>query len=380
MREEPASSMDIHKEFTEWAVAQGVKINGIAAHKFPGKGLGIIAEKRHEAGDTVLTVPLSALRTVRTVPKLISKAIGKITVHGLLAAHLTLDTSPHRSTWRAVLPSKRDFEESVPLMWHKDLQALLPQDAKSLLDNQNSKLTADWISVSTAFSDMGYEDYLYNWLIVNTRTFYFLVGKSKKPPPRDDCLALSPFADYFNHTEEGCEVEFSSTGYRITTSQPIEKGAEIHISYGAHSNDFLLAEYGFILEENKWDQVKLDSYILPRLSSLQKKELEDAGFLGNYILDKGEICYRTEVAIRALCLPPNRWERFVNGSDDGIGEHVKIQQELLHILEAYKRDVLATIRQLASIKVGLECQRDVLHRRWKQILTLLQNAIDRTRS
>jgi hypothetical protein len=38
--------MDIHKEFTEQAVAQGVKLNGIAARRFPGKGLGIIAEKK----------------------------------------------------------------------------------------------------------------------------------------------------------------------------------------------------------------------------------------------------------------------------------------------------------------------------------------------
>jgi hypothetical protein len=37
--------MDIHKEFTEWAVARGVKLDGIATHRFPGKGLGIIAER-----------------------------------------------------------------------------------------------------------------------------------------------------------------------------------------------------------------------------------------------------------------------------------------------------------------------------------------------
>jgi hypothetical protein len=37
--------MDIHKEFTEWVVARGVKLNGIAAHRFPGRGLGIITEK-----------------------------------------------------------------------------------------------------------------------------------------------------------------------------------------------------------------------------------------------------------------------------------------------------------------------------------------------
>jgi hypothetical protein len=41
--------MDVHEEFTNWAIAQGVEINGIAAHKFPGRGLGIIAEKDFKA-------------------------------------------------------------------------------------------------------------------------------------------------------------------------------------------------------------------------------------------------------------------------------------------------------------------------------------------
>jgi hypothetical protein len=41
-------NMEIHEEFTNWAVERGVKINGVAAHKFEGRGLGIIATKKHE--------------------------------------------------------------------------------------------------------------------------------------------------------------------------------------------------------------------------------------------------------------------------------------------------------------------------------------------
>ena len=41
--------MDTHKEFAEWVVARGVKVNSIAAHRFPGRGLGIIAEKNFKA-------------------------------------------------------------------------------------------------------------------------------------------------------------------------------------------------------------------------------------------------------------------------------------------------------------------------------------------
>ncbi len=38
--------IDIHKEYTEWAVAQGVKLNSIMAYKFPDRGFSIIVEKK----------------------------------------------------------------------------------------------------------------------------------------------------------------------------------------------------------------------------------------------------------------------------------------------------------------------------------------------
>ena len=45
---------------------------------------------------------------------------------------------------------------------------------------------------------------MYYWLIANTRTFYHeLPGrKQKKKMAREDCMALCPFADYFNHADD----------------------------------------------------------------------------------------------------------------------------------------------------------------------------------
>lgn len=40
--------MDSQETFTQWGQARGVKLNGIAAHRFPGRGLGIQAVKRIE--------------------------------------------------------------------------------------------------------------------------------------------------------------------------------------------------------------------------------------------------------------------------------------------------------------------------------------------
>lgn len=68
-------------------------------------------------------------------------------------------------------------------------------------------------------------------------------------------MALNPFADCFNHADEGCKVEYGPIGFKISSDRVYEKDEEIYISYGSHSNDFLLVEYRFILLENKWDEL-----------------------------------------------------------------------------------------------------------------------------
>ncbi|KAL2075934.1 hypothetical protein VTL71DRAFT_877 [Oculimacula yallundae] len=379
--------MDIHEAFTDWAVGLGVKINGIKAHRFEGRGLGIIAEKKHEANTVILSVPLSALRTANTVPKNISQALPKTTVHNLLATDLALDTTTDRIPWRAVLPSQDTFQESMPLLWPSSLQDLLPPQAAKLLANQKLKLKQDWALTSATFPAITYETYLHSWLLTNTRTFYFVSparrGKKATPAPknRDDCMALNPFADYFNHTasSSACEVNFTSGGYFITTSTPIKKGEEVYISYGNHSNDFLLAEYGFILsgDTNQWDEVELDSYVLDLLTAEKKGLLEEEGFLGNYVLDRETVCHRTQVALRLVFLPVGKWRRFISGSDEGEKDQAKVDQVLLKLLTKYQADTVKKLRLVSILEEGTADQRDTLSRRWQQIGLLLQAAIDR---
>lgn len=87
-------------------------------------------------------------------------------------------------------------------------------------------------------------------------------------------------------------------------SLKIEIGEEIFVSYGNHSNDFLLVECakqsitcmflisyiftnltfqdGFILEENRWDSLPIDDLVLHHLIyKPARKQLENAGYLGS---------------------------------------------------------------------------------------------------
>lgn len=52
------------------------------------------------------------------------------------------------------------------------------------------------------------------------------------------------------------------------------------MSYGGHSNDFLLIHYGFTLECNELDFVFLDDLLLNLLDETQKGILKTHGFLG----------------------------------------------------------------------------------------------------
>ena len=328
----------------------------------------------YQRGDEILTAPTSVLRTVKTVPKCISKPIDTITVNGLLAIELAMDESEVRAPWRAVLPTKNDFEESMPVMWHPSLQALLPPESISLLENQKKKISFDWTAVSTAFPTLSYDLYLHNWLIVSTRTFYYTSPKIKanKPLNRDDCLALIPLADDFNHADVGCEVTFSPFGYKICTDRPIGKGEEIYVSYGNHSNDFLLVEYGFILAENRWDEICLDDIILSQFSEEQKLKLKEASFLGKYVLDKDMVCYRTQIALRLLCMPINRWQSLVaDGLEDEDKYQLAVDRILLNSLKSYLHIVEEKLKQVEMLDCGLESQRGILSRRWKQIRLLL---------
>lgn len=72
-----------------------------------------------------------------------------------------------------------------------------------LLHKQEKKLKKDWSRVMGVFPNASLERYTHYWLVVNTRSFYFEPPGAKKVPARDDCMALCPFADYFNHADHG---------------------------------------------------------------------------------------------------------------------------------------------------------------------------------
>ena len=105
---------------------------------------------------------------------------------------------------------------------YEDLGVLICWPA--LLRNQEQKLDRDWQVVHAQYPDLSCSQFKYYWLITNTRCFYWeffklarQAVKKGKRLPRDDCMALCPFADYFNHADEGVRDPFArqTCGFKL---------------------------------------------------------------------------------------------------------------------------------------------------------------------
>lgn len=335
-----------------------------------------------QPNEIVLTVPNKALRRLDNTPKPIRDTLAGATVHATLAASLAFDLKepPNQdfSIWKDVFPSRSDISTSVPLCWSSNLQSLLPQSGQDLLQKQRAKFEKDWSLVFSAYPDMDKDEYLYSWLLVNTRTFYHTTPKTKKELPKEDHMILQPVADLFNHSPQGCSVAFNHEGFTFTSTTSTPAGKEMFIQYGSHSNDFLLVEYGFILpsDMNSFDEVSLDAYILPKLSRNEKELLEGKGFLGNYMLDANNVCYRTQVALRAMCLGENLWLDFLDGQRDEDVDQKQVDEILLKVLEQYKKDIEQMKERVNDVSVG-DVMRNMLRDRWQQIQELVDAGIRR---
>ena len=73
------------------------------------------------------------------------------------------------------------------------------------------------------------------------------------------------------------------------------------------ATDNALRKDGFILDENKWDNLPVDDLIYDVTNdTFPRSLLEQSGYLGAYTLSKDGVCFRTEVAVRAYTMPPKR--------------------------------------------------------------------------
>lgn len=65
------------------------------------------------------------------------------------------------------------------------------------------KLQEDWKIVVQVVPEASFSTYIYHWLVVNSRSFYYEIPGFDVPASVDDRMVMCPFVDYFNHQDHG---------------------------------------------------------------------------------------------------------------------------------------------------------------------------------
>lgn len=207
----------------------------------------------HQSGDFVVKVPTTTILTADKIPSEFRSQFPEDTrIQAIIAAYLTCsseeDLAPY-SLWFKTWPTRQDFEDSMPMLWPRSLGGLTWPDSddaadpavaasqsnflppcisglwnsiqkggvtrqyetehQDLVQQQGLRLGKAWNDVVSVIPDIDWKSFSYHWLILNTRSFYWVAPDQEAPEDRNDAMALLPFADYFNHSD----VEVRIFGY-----------------------------------------------------------------------------------------------------------------------------------------------------------------------
>jgi hypothetical protein len=319
------------------------------------------------------------LRCFYNTPKYIRKALKGSSTHGLLAAAICLDNSPSLEIWKATWPTFHDFDLTLPIRWPLELRDLLPHSAKCVLEKQERKFKRDWDLVREAFvHGFTRDQYMYAWLIVNTRSFYH-TERGRENVSRSDRMCLQPVADLFNHRARGCDVHYDSAGFTIAVEKDTPAGEELYVRYGGHTNDTLLAEYGFIVpnHENPCDDTVIDVHLCTKFTITQSEALQAAGYWGDFVIDSDGPCYRTQVAARCLNLPPAVWPDVFSGERPEDIDAASTSRNIFVALREYEKDIIRIVRFIDRSYDGEDKSREILRRRWLEIKEFVTANMDR---
>ncbi|KAK3114404.1 hypothetical protein LTR53_007329 [Teratosphaeriaceae sp. CCFEE 6253] len=369
--------MDKHAAFTTWSTDRGVEITNVRPAKLAGRGLGLVTTSRVKKGNRILFVPQKAM--FKPLANLAKEASPQAQLACSAMATCESPDDEGMAIWKATWPTDADFEHSMPMRWPDDLRELLPPSIEQPLLRQEQDCARDLEAVRAFLSSQGRsaDVFRYYWSIVNSRSFHW-----KPPKGKAGYMVMCPFIDYINHAPSGttCDVFQRPDGYEVIANRDYAAGEEVLATYGAHSNDKLLVHYGFICNlpvgiPNEDDDIRLDHVLLPKFTEAVRSQLQDVGFLGGYALlpASNELCFKTQVAVRAILLTCNEWEYYVANGEDLAEDHSEAVIAFVKaLLREYRGDALRKHGKVHLMKSQQTSEIDdelrLLECRWRQII------------
>lgn len=302
-----------------------------------------------------MSIPYALLITCETVTEHLPLASG-LSEHQsltLFLAHLNLDHS--RSDWNLYFQSIPESFNTMSMRFPLSLHQLLPINVQSHIARQLASLESDLEAILQRVS-LDRELLTWAWMAVNTRCISLL--SKTKTKPGAPTMALAPFLDLLNHSgsariETG--IDLLSQSFFIKTLQRVNANEQVFISYGPHDNAFLLCEYGFILDDNPYNYVAMDTeHVHQKLGKCTELEriLMENGIFGDYTLQEGEASYRLLNAIRlGIVLKSdqkdqdselNAWKKVLSGEKECVSETNEAQSK--EILQAVCQERLLEVK------------------------------------
>jgi predicted DNA-binding protein len=84
-----------------------------------------------------------------------------------------------------------------------------------------------------------------------------------------------------------------------------------------------------------------------------------------------------------LVLDSRRYSAFVSGDDDGARDQARLNKYLADVLTKYSREIVDTLEEVEDLDLGeenehelAEGQKETLMKRWKQIRSVVNKAIE----
>jgi len=103
-----------------------------------------------------------------------------------------------------------------------------------------------------------YEEWAWAWTAARTRAF----GMKSSIVGRDNDFVMFPFGDFFNVKTQSVAADWhidrKTKTLVINSTKSYQSGDQIYVWYGNKSNSEYITSYGFWLDDNEHDYVKLD--------------------------------------------------------------------------------------------------------------------------
>jgi SET domain len=302
------------KAFRQWIKGNGFPRTHLCLANFQETGRGLMAVKDVTGG--IVRIPDSMLITPLKSQLLFSGVdICGVSEQCQLALFLC-HHKIHHTSWRAyidILPKTFTIACYIP----DTLLELLPPEIVQRATAQDVKWRSEYSKVKALFKSYPCipQESLFKWayFCVHTRCI-----SCNDPTDASGGILVAPFLDCLNHSNSvTISAGKTKDGYVISSPNEFKKGQQVFINYGPHDNCFLMAEYGFISnDDNPYNHVVLDD-IVKDLFEPYKDKLEMHGMYGDYTIAKGDIGYRIINAI-LFCRCKTKedtelWERIQKG-------------------------------------------------------------------